>query len=328
MLRNIATMRHFTTCVFLCLVAVCELRANSDSLSVARLTQQEFVKAGFPRTTITGVLPPLANNIEPIPTAFVGVAYGAMFYGLHELQANAWWKDERGPFHFQNDWDYALQSDKAGHFTAAYAMSTAFGEALLASGFSWEAATHYGGAMGLLYQTYVEVEDGYGTRWGFSVTDMAANTVGCAYYIAQYHVPFLYNFSPKWQYIPAEWIDQKPIPHPTAVVDDYNSSTFWLSVNVHNLLPEHLKKYWIRGIELSIGYGASNIGYPGEEYRRVVVGLDYNISELLPDGGSFWMWIKQNANLLKFPAPAIEFGKVTRFRLMYPFTIALGDVKL
>ncbi len=310
------------------MVASCVYNNVHAQDSIPRLEQADFFKAGLPRTTIVGDLPPLENNIQPIPTALVGVAYGAMFYGLHELQANAWWKDERGPFHFEDDWDYALQSDKAGHFTAAYSMSTAFGEALLASGFSWEAATHYGGAMGLLYQTYVETEDGYGTRWGFSVTDMAANTIGSAYYIAQYHYPYLYNFSPKWQYIPAEWIGQKPIPHPTAVVDDYNSSTFWVSVNVHNMLPEHLQQYWVPWLEIAVGYGASNIGYPGEEYRRVVIGLDYNLAELLPEGGSFWNWIKQNANLLKFPAPAVEFGKVTRFRLMYPFSIKLGSVKL
>jgi hypothetical protein len=54
---------------------------------------------------------------------------------------------------------------------------------------------------------------------------------------------------------------------------------------------------------------------------RLVLTLDYNMAKLLPDGGNTWNWFKQSLNLLKFPSPAIEIGKVTRFYLLFPFKI-------
>jgi len=294
----------------------------------------QFIYAGTQRYTLDGSPPRLTSDIKPLHAAVVGGLYAGLLIGLHIHQQNAWWKDERGPFHFQEDWTYALQADKAGHWFAGYYMSYLLGEGLMASGFSWESATIWGGTLGFLYQTYVETEDGFGTRWGFSPSDEAADFIGAGYYIAQHYVPVLQNFTPKWQFIPARWQNERPIPHPTAIVDDYNSSIFWLSVNVHNLLPENLQRYWLPWLNIAVGYGARDIGYDdpalGPDFtlpsRRYVVALDYDLTKLLPEGGNFWNWIRQSLNYIKFPAPAIEFGARTRFYLLYPFKFDLGGV--
>ena len=97
-----------------------------------------------------------------------------------------------------------------------------------------------------------------------------------------------------------------------------------------------MKKYWIPWLEIAVGYGADAIdtnrdpnGSPDQfSQRRYVIGLDYNLVKLLPDGGWFWNWARQSLNFLKLPAPAIEFSSSgTSFKLLYPFRINIGSIK-
>lgn len=303
--------------------------AATGSAEPQSLSPEEFLYAGLQRYTITGGRPYRETSVGLVPTLIVGGTVAAASIGLHIHQANAWWADQRGPFHVQDDWDYALQADKAGHFVAGYALAYFGGEAMMTSGFSWEAATWTGAAIGLAYHTYVEIEDGFATNWGFSPSDMASNTLGSVYYVLQYYVPELQNFQPKWQFIPAKWTGELPIPHATAVFDDYASSTFFLSVNMHRVLPDAVAEHWPAWLNLAVGYGVREVGYEPDRLptKRVVLALDYNMVELLPEGPGFWNWIRQSMNFIKLPSPALEIGPVTRFRLMYPFEFSVSDFK-
>ncbi len=61
---------------------------------------------------------------------------------------------------------------------------------------------------------------------------------------------------------------------------------------------------------------------------RFVIGIDYNLVELLPDGVPFWNWLKQSLNYIKLPAPAIEFSNQgTKFMILYPFTISIDSIR-
>jgi hypothetical protein len=61
---------------------------------------------------------------------------------------------------------------------------------------------------------------------------------------------------------------------------------------------------------------------------RFVIGIDYNLVELLPDGVPFWNWLKQSLNCIKLPAPAVEFSKdSTQFKILYPFTISINSIQ-
>jgi len=66
-----------------------------------------------------------------------------------------------GSFPFENDWTYALNVDKLGHMYAGYLLSRVFRYSLEWSGFSEHTSTFYGSVLGLSYQLYVEVEDGF-----------------------------------------------------------------------------------------------------------------------------------------------------------------------
>ncbi len=284
------------------------------------LAADEFSFAGDQRYLIDGSRPLRETSLRPIPSAIVGGSLAAAIVGLHVHQRNAWWSGQRGDFHIQDDWDYAVQADKVGHFTAGYILSYFTTEGMLTSGFNPEAATIIGSLIGLGYHTYVEIEDGYARDWGFSPSDMAANALGAGFFVLQHYVPALQSFQPKWMWVPTKWTGARPIPHETAVVDDYNASTFWMSIDIHNLLPQSMQASWLPWLNIAVGYAARNVGYfPEEPTRHLVIALDYNMVRLLPEGGSFWNWIRQSMNMIKFPAPAIEFGPTTKFRLLYPF---------
>ncbi len=296
----------------------------------------QFTYAGQRRYTMDGSLPRLDTKINPLNTSIVGGIYLGAIIWLHIHQQNAWWSGQRGKFHFEEDWVSALQVDKAGHAYGGYITSYVMSEGLMASGFSWNEATILGSAFGFAYQTYVETEDGFARDWGFSPSDWYFDALGPIFFLSQHYVPALQNITPKWQYVPSEWTDEPVINRPRTFIDDYNSSTFWWSLDVYHILPDNLKKYWLPWLNVAVGYGADAIdakinpnGPPDQlSQRRYIIGLDYNLVKLLPDGGWFWNWLRQSLNFLKLPSPAIEFTQSgTKFKLLYPFRIKFGDLK-
>jgi hypothetical protein len=313
-----------------------EIRAQIDSLEehltikgedgLEYVAPEDFTYAGNPRYTLYGR--PLAKtHIRPIPTVAFGAAAAGLVYTMHQAQS-VWWTED-AEFKVIEDWDFAIQADKAGHFLGGYFFSYISHELLLGCGVSRDASIWAGGLLGLSYQTYVEILDGYAKGWGFSMSDQYANTLGAGFFVMQQYVPYLQNFQPKWQHIPADWAGERPRHNADRAgnfIDDYNSNTFWLSFYVNNMLPESAEKYWPDWLMLTVGYGARNIetGHNDERARRVMIGLDYNVVELFPDGPNWWNWIKQGLNIIKLPAPTLEFSRgVTTFRILYPFQIRL-----
>ncbi|MBS1910453.1 MAG: DUF2279 domain-containing protein [Bacteroidetes bacterium] len=285
---------------------------NGDTLAFVR--PEEFTRGGIRRATLYGDLPLARTHIDPLRASIVGAVYTGVLVGLHMNMEKAWWRQGAG-FHWKNDWDDVLQVDKAGHAISGYLMSYGLSEGMMGAGIARETAMVLGSGLGLLYQTYIELEDGYSENWGFSPSDMAANTFGVSLFLAQHYIPDLQIVTPKYQYVPAAWLD---VPHLSSTwIDDYNSSTFWLSADVHSMLPAGLRTHWPAWLALSFGYGV-RIG-DAERSRRFIVALDYDLVQLLPDGGHVWNWFRQTLNYIKLPAPAVEFssGRV-RWYLAFP----------
>ena len=245
---------------------------------------------------------------------------------------NTIWK-EHSPFKIQEDYKEELLLDKAGHFYGVYATSYLFREVLVASGFGWNAANNWGAALGTAYSTYVEILDGFGESWGFSPSDWYADIAGGLFFAAQNFFPSLQNFTPKFMFVPSKWTGNEPrIPH-EIFIDDYSSQTFFISVNVYNLLPEKWQRWYPDWLELSVGYAVRNLIVMGSDEAvgkkpcaecitwdnnswgstRLIFALDYNMVKILQDGSNLWNWFKQTLNLFKFPAPALEIGKKVRF---------------
>ncbi|MDR0926213.1 MAG: YfiM family protein [Ignavibacteria bacterium] len=309
--------------------------------TIPKIPLSEFIYADTRRYSLAGGLPQAETKIKPLTAAIFAGTYTGIFILQHQLQMKTIWKEHSSKFRIIDDGPQDLWIDKMGHLYGAYTAGYFLREALVASGFSWNASNNIGAALGVAYSTYVEIWDGFGEHWGFSPTDWAADLAGGIFFVAQNYVPALQNISPKFMYIPSEWTGYTSrIPH-DMFNDDYSSQFFFYSINVYNLLPEKWKEYYPPWLEISVGYTVRNLlennaperqdlepcsecisiekGFWGSP--RFVIALDYNMAKLLPDGCNTWNWFKQSLNLLKFPSPALEIGKVTRFYLMFPFKI-------
>jgi hypothetical protein len=295
---------------------------NSGNKKDIYIPESDFTYAGNKRYTIFGTRALKKSKLSLSRGAVIGTAYLGAFLGVHFIQRNAWWKDKRTDFHFQDDWDYAMQADKAGHFFGGYLTSYFLSEGLMATGVNYDVSTNVGALLGLVFDSYVELEDGYGYNWGFSPSDLVSDVLGVQYFLAQHYIPYLQNFTPKWQYIPTKWSKENDLHRPATPIDDYNGTTIFLSADIHNILPEKYKKFWPSWLNLAIGYGARDVGSESPS-RRYVISLDYNIMKILPSGSGFWNWIRQTLNYIKFPSPAVEFSNnKAKFYLFYPFKIS------
>ncbi|MGE5479786.1 MAG: DUF2279 domain-containing protein [Chloroflexota bacterium] len=299
------------------------------------ITSKEFMYANNRRFTITGKLPLRETEIQPAAAAVTGGVYTGIFLLQHFLQQNTIWK-EVGPFHTYEDAEFTLWLDKPGHFFGTYLPCYVMQEALFTSGLSYDASAIWGGVLGLAYNSYVEILDGYSIGFGFSPSDFYADIAGATFFVAQHFSPFLQNFTPKFQYIKPSWHGELDRYPSDAFIDNYSAQTFWMSVNVYNLLPTGMKKYWVPWLDLSVGYAVYSLCNPrldrpctcqsekqtGATYGnpKLLISLDWNLQQMFPNADGFLGWLIQSANYFKLPSPVLEIGtKDVKFSFIYPF---------
>lgn len=239
--------------------------------------------------------------------AITGVTAGA-FLWLHNYQKNSWWKDQRGPFHFANDWEYSMSADKFGHFFDGAFIQALYRGAFEWAGFSPTAAQWMGAAFSIAYMTDIEIEDGFATSWGFSPGDQICNVTGALYPVAQYYWAPLRSFNLKWSYYPSPELSDGN--KNGAFLDDYNGQTMWLSVNVHDLLGKKAQKFWPDYLNVVVGRGVNDYQNFDKRYSDYYLGLDLNWEKIIPGNSKFMLWFKNVINHFRFfPLPVIRFNK-------------------
>jgi hypothetical protein len=244
------------------------------------------------------------DSIDYLKLGFVsGVTVGGFIYG-HALNKNLWWKGEKSSFHFEwdYDWNYALGSDKFGHFYFPYLTAKIYAQALEWSGVSQKQSLYYSSLLAFSYQTYIEIKDGFSKQWGCSWGDFAANSLGAVYPILQYHNPILNNFSPKISFHKSNRF--KSGSH-TVIFDDYESTYDWVSINIGELSGGVIKEYLPSFINLVIGHSVKNLDLPAGGNHEFFIGLDWNL-EALPGNHPILKFLKKNLNFYRFPAPVIK----------------------
>ncbi len=234
--------------------------------------------------------------------AIVGVGTVGTIAVIHAYQQHAWWSGQRRSFHVVNDWEYALNIDKIGHFYGATLISNLFSGSLQWAGVDSKKAMIYGALLGSIFGLYVEFEDGFATDWGFSPGDAGADILGAWYPVAQNYFPFLKNFNFKWSYIPTT---QLKTGVKKIFIDDHEGQTMWLSISVNNFLPQKIEKFYPDFLNIAIGYGVRDLDGRGGGKREFYIALDYNL-EKLPYDGCLWKLIKKNLNYIHLPAPAVR----------------------
>jgi hypothetical protein len=234
----------------------------------------------------------------------------------HNVQMRSWWSHDRGPFHLREDWEYACQLDKIGHGYTAMVISRSVTEMYAYSGVERGTSLLIGSLCAFGWQTYIEIMDGFGIRWGFDPTDYLGDLIGVIYPIAQEYYKPLRNFNLKMSYYPTPFLTTGVEQHGEMVkkgnfTEDYSGQMFWLSVNIYEYLPKVLQRYYPQWLAIAVGYGLSNWdGYMESHGHRVTdrelwLSFDYNL-EKLPGDAAFLKLLKKLLNQFHLPAPAVR----------------------
>ncbi|MBI5022237.1 MAG: DUF2279 domain-containing protein [Ignavibacteriales bacterium] len=219
--------------------------------------------------------------------------------GAHLQSYNSWWKNERSSFHIHDEGAYALGADKFGHF-----YFTNFTSDILGRSYAWAGVDNsflLGACIAFAFELYVEIEDGYTKKLGFSPGDFGADAVGAAYPYLRNKYSWMNNFDFKVSVYPSA--NYRNDMYRT-IIDDYESIYYWLSLD-RNLFPDILKKVIPEFITLAIGYGVKNIVNSGTGKSEIFISFDYDFDKM-PGDGSFIRSVKHILNYIHFPAPAIR----------------------
>ena len=263
----------------------------------------------------------------------VTVANVAGYAGILTALNSAWYtKFKRTPFHTFNDNKEWLQIDKVGHMYGAYIESRSSMELWRWTGVSRKKRIWYGGLSGAVYQTVIEVLDGFSEAWGWSWGDFGANMLGSATLISQelawndQRIKLKFSFHNVDYGEPelnkrAEKIYGKSFAE--RFIKDYNAQTIWASANIKSFLPKSNLPPWL---SVAVGYGAeglmgarSNIAKDENgtiifdrsdirRYRQWYLSPDIDFTKIKTNkkGLKFAFFI---LSAFKFPAPSLEFSK-------------------
>jgi uncharacterized protein YfiM (DUF2279 family) len=243
-------------------------------------------------------------------------AVAATFVGgnvvLYEYFRRAWWSGERANHIWINyDWDAEFRDqDKAGHFLGGYHLAR-FGKGLLQSAcVSKRKAVWWAAGYAFAFQTQIELWDGMQKKYGFSPPDLLFDGLGAAYAVAQIEQPRLTLFKPTISYAPTKALHSSPPGSELRPTVDYSGQTYWISTDVHALLPDEAKPYWPTFVRLSVGHSITDWVDPTTHQterakRKLVLSLDFD-AERLPGDFPVWRTVKHQLSYYHFPAPALE----------------------
>jgi hypothetical protein len=271
--------------------------------------------------------------------SFAGTAYVAFSYGFY----NSWYKNyPQSEFHFFNDNGEWNQMDKAGHIFSGYFQSMFCYNGAKWTGLDENKSIWIGIGAGALFQSTIEVMDGFSEEWGFSVGDVVGNTVGLGTFYLQQKKWGYQRITLKESAWPRNYpetkimsIDGKASTTQRVraldlygsswgerMLKDYNVQTYWASIQMKQFFPN---SKWPSWLNLAVGYGAdqmyggytnewtsngSKFDYSGQKrQRQLYLALDYDLRAISSKSHTLKA-ILNTLNIYKFPAPAIEYNNI------------------
>lgn len=266
---------------------------------------------------------PVQDNNRLIPlVATQGILYAGSMIGLNAL----WYKNyAHSSFHFFDDNAEWLQMDKLGHILTAYTISRLTAALYKWSGVKDAPSNAIGTAIGLGYQTNIEIFDGFSSAWGFSLGDMAANTIGASLFLSQEAGWGEQRVSMKISFHPTEYSQYRPDELGDNLVEeslkDYNGQTYWVAIAIASFFPKGTKiPQWLC---LDFGYGAEGmtgartnpVTYDanGDEicfdrYRQIYCSLDIDLTKIPTNSGALKA-VFGAVSFIKIPMPTVEFSQ-------------------
>jgi len=259
---------------------------------------------------------------------------GAAYLGSMVILNQYWYANyPKSSFHFFNDNKEWLQMDKCGHFFTSYYEGYYGYRMLKWAGVNDNKAILFGGTWGILFQTPIEVMDGFSSEWGFSWGDETANVLGTLFFIVQQKEFGTQRIQPKFSFWPSDYTQYRPDElgsgFPETLIKDYNAQTYWLSTSIDNYYPNH---YVPTYVNFALGYGADGMigGYenPAEvngmpvphfnRQRQFYLSFDLNLANIVTKNQGVNTAL-QALSFIKMPSPTLEWheGKGLKFHVVY-----------
>ena len=257
----------------------------------------------------------------------IGAVWAGSIIGL----ADVWYSQyPKVPWHTFDDSREWMQMDKAGHIYTANKISLLTGDFYLWSGFNNKQAAWAGFGVGMGYQFSIEMLDAYNAGWGFSWSDMGANTLGSTLYLGQQLAWKEQRILLKFSARPTNYAAYRPevmgSTFAERLLKDYNGQTYWLSASPGSFKKNSKFPEWLC---FSVGYsvdeklvgnkdfyvgfdypkpanGSPSVGVPIEfnAQRQFLFSLDIDFSKL-PIKRPWLRALVKQLNYLKIPFPAL-----------------------
>ena len=254
------------------------------------------------------------------------------------------WYDQypRSGFQFFDDRGEWLDMDKGGHIYSAYFQSYICYHGARWTGLSEPKSILTGVLCATVFQTTIEVMDGFSERWGFSVADVVSNGIGVSTFALQQHLWHEQRITLKINSFPTSYPSFDIVGSQGTVLSsrdrrddlygstylesylkDYNTQSYWASINVHSFLPEGNR--WPAWLNVAVGYGGDNMygGFEnewemaGEQFavddsmyprtRQYYLGFDLDLRHIKTKS-NFWNSVLGALNIFKVPSPALEIN--------------------
>lgn len=255
-----------------------------------------------------------SNRLKTVIYTSTGT-YALGLIGLNTL----WYKNSsQTNFHFFNDNRQWLQVDKVGHSYSAYQLSRFSHEAFRWAGLPDKKAAFWGGMLGIIYQTPIEILDGFSEEYGASWGDLLANTLGSTLFWGQEAAWKEQRITFKYSFVRSPYATTRPKTLGSNFLEesikDYNAQTYWLSGNIASFIPEANFPKWLN---LAFGYGGEEMIYANPyqnstigltPYRQYYLALDLDLTRIKTKSKAL-KTVFFILNSIKVPLPTIEFDK-------------------
>lgn len=269
------------------------------------------------------------NHYKPKRAAHLAIGMGAAYAGGMTGLYKLWYEGYPSTdFHFFDDKQEWKSMDKLGHVGSAYYISRWSSDLVKWTGAKSLRSDWIGTGVSFVFLTSIEIFDAYSANWGFSVSDMIANTSGCVLYMGQQLAWKEQRIAMKFSYLPSDFAAQRPDALGETggerVFKDYNGQTYWLSFNIYSFLPGDSR--FPKWLNIAAGYGADGMISADDEglvltgverIRQYYLSADVDLTRINWKSKTLKS-ISELIGFIKFPLPAVRWdeGKKPEFMLL------------
>lgn len=254
-------------------------------------------------------------NANKKKLAWTGSAIGVASFGsLYGLSALWYRKENQTSFHLFDDSKNWMQMDKMGHAFTCYQLTRGLDKTFSWCGLNNRKSLFLSAGISFGYLSAIEIMDGFSEDWGFSLSDMAFNSLGIGMYLFQEIYLERQLFKPKFSFHQTDFAQLRPevLGHNfiESLLKDYNGQTYWLGFSPGQM---GLEK-WPKWLMLSFGHsirgrlkGDSKIYQGMESHREILFSLDLDLTEIKVKS-KFLKALFEGLNTLKIPFPSLIYS--------------------